>query len=103
MKYFLQKFQRIKLYTFYEILRYVYDRVYIKIYRILNHDEYGNLLNKSESDDGNYVSFVKKTLKNKYHFKNFKRNPIYRRILDHNAYRMGLDYLNEIQNINQKF
>lgn len=102
MKYFLLKFQRIKLYTFYEILRYVYDRLYIKIYRILNHDEYGDLLNKAESDDGNYVSFVKKTLINKYHFKNFKRNPIYRIHLEHVTYRMGLDYLSEIHNINSK-
>ena len=62
MKYFLLKFQRIKLYTFYEILRYVYDRLYIKIYRILNHDEYGDLLIEdlkgSESKKYGFDQFV---------------------------------------------
>ena len=96
MNYLLIKFKRIKLYTFYEIYRHLYSHLFRKIYKIFNKNEYGDLANQSESDNGEYISFVKKALKNDYYFNNFKRNPIYQFHLEHVTYKQGLEYLDII-------
>jgi ATP synthase F1 delta subunit len=49
--------------------------------------------NRSESDNGRYVSFVNKANNNFKAFKTFKRNPSYVEILEHASKEDGLSYL----------
>lgn len=51
----------------------------------------------SVSDDGLYPPFCKNAAVDDNVFKNFKRDPIYRRILEHVSENQGQQYLNEIK------
>ena len=86
-------FKKINQYTLYEIFRYLYEKIYKKIYSITTPKIYSDSQNISESDDGNYISFVKKCTLNKKIFDNFKRNPIYRYVLEHSTYKHSLEYI----------
>lgn len=89
-------FKKINQYTLYEIFRYLYEKIYKKIYSITTPKIYSDSQNISESDDGNYISFVKKCTSNKKIFDNFKRNPIYRYVLEHSTYKHGLEYIKHL-------
>ena len=58
--------------------------------------------NRSDSDDGLYVAFVKEAIKNHNKFKNFKRNPHYNSILEHTTKVEGKQYLEIIKNTNNE-
>lgn len=51
---------------------------------------------KSISQFGQYVEFCLRASQNEEEFKNFKRNPIYRCILEHATYKQGEQYLDTI-------
>ena len=87
------KIRKINQYTWYEILRYFYEKIYILIYSLTNQKIISDQNNQSLSDNGNYVNFVNKCIEENKQFKNFKNNPIYRQILEHTTYKQGLDYL----------
>lgn len=102
MNLILLKLKKAKNYTFFEILRYFYEKIYKKIFKILNHSFFNNLDNTWNNNHKYYVIFIKKLLINKKYFLNFKRNPCYRTVLEHVTYKQGLDYLIEIKT-NTKF
>jgi putative sugar O-methyltransferase len=56
-----------------------------------------NESNRSESENGLYVSFVQSALKDYKSFKSFKRHPSYRSILEHVSYDDGYKYLEIIK------
>lgn len=53
--------------------------------------------NRSLSDDGLYIAIVNKALSEPRVFREFKRHPHYRKILEHTTYRRGLAYLEVIR------
>ena len=53
--------------------------------------------NRSDSDDGLYIKFVKDAVSNYKKFKNFKRNPDYNSILEHTKLEEGSKYLDLIK------
>ncbi len=59
--------------------------------------------NRSDSDDGLYITFVKDAVKNYKKFKNFKRNSDYNSILEHTKYEEGITYLNLVKSQTPSF
>ncbi len=57
-------------------------------------------LNRSDSDNGNYLRAVKKIVKDQRKIGNFKRNSDYRDILEHVSYELGSEYLKILENRN---
>ena len=94
MKKILSLFQKL---TIQELIFYIYEKFYLVIYsKIFIKKIYSSKGDKSFSDDGYYVSIVKSSLRNEKIFYKFKRNPIYRTILEHLTFKEGEKYISKI-------
>jgi hypothetical protein len=71
---------------------------------LLPYNEFsGSLENRSESDNGNYLSAVRGALENYSKFSNFKRHPFYRAILEHVSKDQGERYLEIVKKQSPQF
>jgi putative sugar O-methyltransferase len=52
---------------------------------------------RSWSDDGFYPEFAREAAKDSHKFSRFRRNPIYRRVLEHVSEQQGSQYLSQIE------
>jgi len=96
----LKKLRKHNISKFSEILRYIYEKFYLVIYKIIFQKKYLDSKNASEGIDGIYIKVLKRAIYEENFFKNFKRNPVYRRMLEHITYRQGLEYIYEIKKNN---
>ena len=60
----------------------------------------GSIKNRSDSDNGSYLSAVSKINRNYKHFAGFKKNATYRQILEHVSFQQGVDYIEIIEKQN---
>ena len=73
------------------------------LYLLPKNEFSGSIENRSESDNGYYLSAVSRALKNYSKFSNFKRHPFYRLILEHTTEELGEQYLKIVQEQNPQF
>ena len=96
------KFKKLGQYNLYEVFRYFYEKIFIFFYRFKYNKNriLGDKTNISESDNGFYIRFVGECCVIERKFNKFKRNHIYRQILEHTTYKLSLEYLKKTnQNI----
>ena len=70
------------------------------LYLLPKNEFSGSIENRSESDNGYYLSAISGALKNYFKFLNFKRHPFYRLILEHTTEELGEQYLKIVQEKN---
>jgi hypothetical protein len=82
-----------------EIIDRLLSNVIARVQRVFGTRDYvGSTHNRSISDNGLYVAAVKKAALKPGAFNRFKRNPHYRKILEHTTYEQGLVYLEIVSN-----
>ncbi len=93
-------YNKIYNYTFYGFIFEIYSKIYIFIFKKLNKIYFLHKYETSVSDNGFYNTYIKEITLDNNKFKNFKRNPIYREILEHVFYTQGLQYLKIVEKDN---
>ena len=82
------------------LVKFYFDKIIVKITYLIRSESDQN---SSESDNNIYPNQIRKIIENPRNFKNFKRDPIYRSILEHLSKKQGKDYLDWIRNNDRVF